>query len=57
MREATQKLPAMASVAFIIWVVFFSYAICAALLFQQAQLSLLPGVHAGGGLLRNLYLF
>lgn len=37
--------------AFILWVVYFCYAICAALLFQQVLLPLLPGLHAGGGLL------
>jgi len=36
--------------SFVIWVVFFCYAICAALLFQKVLLPLMPSLHAGGGL-------
>jgi hypothetical protein len=36
--------------AFIIWVVFFCYAICAALIVQKVLLPLIPSLHAGGGL-------
>jgi len=39
--------------ALILWVVFFCYAICAALIFQKLLLPLVPSLHAGGGLLSN----
>lgn len=39
--------------ALILWVVFFCYAICAALIFQKVLLPLLPSLHAGGGLMTN----
>ena len=41
------------NIAFILWVVFFCYAICAALIFQKLLLPLVPSLHAGGGLLSN----
>ena len=37
----------------VLWVVFFCYAICAALIFQKLLLPLVPSLHAGGGLLSN----
>lgn len=37
----------------ILWVVFFCYAICAALIFQKVLLPLIPSLHAVGGLLSN----
>lgn len=40
-------------VGFTLWVVFFCYAICAALIFQKLLLPLVPSMHAGGGLLSN----
>jgi hypothetical protein len=40
-------------VASTLWVVFFCYAICAALIFQKLLLPLVPSLHAGGGLLSN----
>ena len=36
-----------------LWVVFFCYSICAALIFQKLLLPLVPSEHAGGGLLFN----
>lgn len=41
------------NLAFILWVVFFCYSICAALIFQKLLLPLMPSTHAGGGLLSN----
>ena len=41
------------NITFILWVVFFCYAICAALIFQKLILPLVPSMHAGGGLLSN----
>ena len=41
------------NIAFILWIVFFCYAICAALIFQKLLLPLVPSLHAGGGLLSN----
>ena len=38
-------------VPLILWVVFFCYAVCAALIFQKLLLPLVPSMHAGGGLL------
>jgi len=40
-------------VAAILWVVFFCYAICAALIFQKVLLPLIPSMHAVGGLMSN----
>jgi murein biosynthesis integral membrane protein MurJ len=37
----------------VLWVIFFCYAICAALIFQKLLLPLVPSLHAGGGLLSN----
>ncbi len=37
----------------ILGIVFFCYAICAALIFQKLLLPLFPSLHAGGGLLSN----
>lgn len=39
--------------ALILWMVFFCYSICAALIFQKVLLPLLPSFHAGGGLMSN----
>jgi murein biosynthesis integral membrane protein MurJ len=36
-----------------LWVIFFCYAICAALIFQKLLLPLVSSMHAGGGLLSN----
>ncbi|MDP3086725.1 MAG: hypothetical protein Q8M99_00820 [Methylotenera sp.] len=41
------------SLAFILWVIFFCYSVCAALIFQKLLLPLVPSLHAGGGLLSN----
>lgn len=41
------------NIAFILWVVFFCYSVCAALIFQKLLLPLIPSMHAGGGLLSN----
>lgn len=41
------------NIAFILWIVFFCYAVCAALIFQKLLLPLFPTLHAGGGLLSN----
>lgn len=38
---------------FLLWVVFFCYSICAALIVQRLVLPLFPSLHAGGGLLFN----
>lgn len=38
---------------FVLWVVFFCYAICTALLFQKVVLPLIPSLHAGHGLMTN----
>ncbi len=43
--------------ALIIWVVFFCYAICAALVFQKVLLPLIPSLHAGGGLITGDSIF
>jgi putative peptidoglycan lipid II flippase len=40
-------------IAPVLWVVFFCYATCAALIFQKLLLPLVPSLHAGGGLLSN----
>ena len=37
----------------ILWVVFFCYSICAALIFQKVVLPLMPSMHAGGGLMNE----
>ncbi|MFA6162795.1 MAG: lipid II flippase MurJ [Methylobacter sp.] len=39
--------------AFILWAVFFCYAICAALIFQKVLLPLLPSMQTGSGLISN----
>ncbi len=39
------------NIPLILWVVFFCYAVCAALIFQKLLLPLVPSMHAGGGLL------
>ena len=41
------------NITFILWVVFFCYTVCAALIFQKLLLPLFPTLHAGGGLLSN----
>ncbi|MFZ3087189.1 MAG: lipid II flippase MurJ [Methylotenera sp.] len=40
-------------IAIILWVIFFCYSVCAALIFQKVLLSLIPSMHASGGLLPN----
>jgi len=42
-----------AHVAIVLWVLYFCYAICAALIFQKILLPLIPSMHAGGGLVIN----
>lgn len=37
----------------VLWVIYFCYAICAALIFQKLLLPLIPSMHAGGGLVVN----
>lgn len=37
----------------VLWVVFFCYSVCLALVFQKVLLPMLPSLHAGGGLLGN----
>ncbi len=37
-------------IAFLLWVIYFCYAICAALVFQKVLVPLVPSLHAIGGL-------
>ena len=40
-------------IAFILWVVFFCYSICAALIFQKLLLPHLSSMQTGSGLISN----
>lgn len=37
----------------VLWVVFYCYSVCLALIFQKVLLPLVPSLHGGGGLLAN----
>ena len=45
--------PRIKYLSVVLWVVFYCYSVCLALIFQKVLLPLVPSLHGGGGLLAN----